>query len=54
MDEVPFGSDAHRHWIGRFYELPLFIELLKPFLFTLAMIRQVSLALCHCLTMAIA
>lgn len=27
IDEVGFGTDLHRYWLGRFYELPLWLEL---------------------------
>lgn len=27
LDEVGFGSDLHQHWLSRFYELPLWLEL---------------------------
>ena len=27
LDEVKWGSDTHRYWLKRFYELPLWIEL---------------------------
>ena len=27
INEVGFGSELHQYWIGRFYELPLWIEL---------------------------
>lgn len=26
LDEIPFGSEAHKYWLDRFYELPLWIE----------------------------
>ena len=26
LDEVPFGSEAHRYWLARLYELPLWLE----------------------------
>ncbi|MDO5651584.1 MAG: metallophosphoesterase [Moraxella sp.] len=29
LDEVGFGTDLHRYWLGRLYELPLVIELPK-------------------------
>lgn len=26
LDEIPFGSPQHQYWLGRFYELPLWLE----------------------------
>ena len=26
LAEIPFGSDAHKHWLQCFYELPLWLE----------------------------